>query len=378
MSADAETDRRALLQAVRDGEVIPDASARLLGAPEGVECRPRALLVDDPDYAALLYERRVPSERGDRLRCDGTWLVTLASDGQRVADVELSACGAKFSFDKEIHLLHQFAGTTTSYRLFDNGAVWPYPDANLFDEARRYPEASTRALTEAELAQRSTAELVVMRNEIFAARGYIFQTAGMRDYFAARRWYAPASEDVTAALTDIERENIDRLLATERARGALFEAFTEHFPAGRVGANRFSEVPQGEMIPEVFARFYLDWRPGASFVDYDRRDAIYAGALIEQTPTRTVLLGVRPSMGPATTEYALVTFTPDGRRLDAERFYEGFPSIHGTDKLTFRYRDGNLDVRQTSTPHGPEGPQGTTQGLTTHYVINAAGGITRR
>jgi len=71
-----------------------------------------------------------------------------------------------------------------------------------------YPEASTRYLTEADLAGKSAEELKIIRNEIFARHGYIFTTPSMRDYFSKQSWYKPTANDVNSMLTPIELANI--------------------------------------------------------------------------------------------------------------------------------------------------------------------------
>jgi hypothetical protein len=55
-----------------------------------------------------------------------------------------------------------------------------------------------------------------MRNEIFAAHGYIFKSADLRDYFSKTKWYNPKFPDVTDKLTDIEKHNIQLILKYEK------------------------------------------------------------------------------------------------------------------------------------------------------------------
>jgi serine/threonine protein kinase len=71
-----------------------------------------------------------------------------------------------------------------------------------------YPEASTRQLTPADLSPLSKEQLKIMRNEIFARHGYIFQTQAMKEYFQATPWYYPQFDDVSHLLTPIEQYNI--------------------------------------------------------------------------------------------------------------------------------------------------------------------------
>ena len=71
-----------------------------------------------------------------------------------------------------------------------------------------YPEASTRYLTNADLRNKSRWQLKIMRNEIYARHGYIFQTQEMKNYFNNQSWYNPVYYDVTHMLTSLEKSNI--------------------------------------------------------------------------------------------------------------------------------------------------------------------------
>ncbi|MCB0846799.1 MAG: YARHG domain-containing protein [Bacteroidetes bacterium] len=76
----------------------------------------------------------------------------------------------------------------------------------------KFPFASTRLLKDSEMGQYSKADLGIMRNEIFARYGYIFQSGGkMEAYFKQQDWYFSASKDVNDALTEIEKQNIQMI-----------------------------------------------------------------------------------------------------------------------------------------------------------------------
>ena len=67
---------------------------------------------------------------------------------------------------------------------------------------------SNRLLTENDLRGLSKQELRILRNEIFARHGYIFQTQEMKTYFQNQSWYSPRYNNVNSMLTDIEQKNI--------------------------------------------------------------------------------------------------------------------------------------------------------------------------
>lgn len=73
----------------------------------------------------------------------------------------------------------------------------------------RFPQASERLLSTSDLNGLNKTDLIIMRNEIFARHGYIFQTPEMKSYFATQSWYNGQYNDVTSMLTDIEKQNID-------------------------------------------------------------------------------------------------------------------------------------------------------------------------
>ena len=81
-----------------------------------------------------------------------------------------------------------------------------------------WPEGSTRELTPADLEGRDAAELRLMRNEIFARRGYVVESADLKRRFLKEKWEAPLFGDVSAALSDVEKRNIELLSAAEKAR----------------------------------------------------------------------------------------------------------------------------------------------------------------
>lgn len=79
----------------------------------------------------------------------------------------------------------------------------------------RFPDASERILDQADIENFTSYELKIMRNEIFARHGYIFNTDDMRRYFSQQSWYRPLYQDVTASLSAIEKRNVDFIKSYE-------------------------------------------------------------------------------------------------------------------------------------------------------------------
>ena len=68
-------------------------------------------------------------------------------------------------------------------------------------------------------------ELFVARNEMYARKGYKFETPFTRDYFAWTRMYTATTSDydaVDASMSDIERSNINLILGVEKDRESPF------------------------------------------------------------------------------------------------------------------------------------------------------------
>lgn len=78
----------------------------------------------------------------------------------------------------------------------------------------RFPQASQRLLTDGDLAGLDARDLRIMRNEIYARKGYIFQNPDLSRYFSEQPWYRPRiSGDVP--LTAIEQQNVMKIKTRE-------------------------------------------------------------------------------------------------------------------------------------------------------------------
>lgn len=85
-----------------------------------------------------------------------------------------------------------------------------YYDNNAIDESEyKYEYLREREMTYADVEGKSTEELRLMRNYIFARRGYIFESEDLKEYFEQFSWYVPLYYDVTPRLSDIEKYNVN-------------------------------------------------------------------------------------------------------------------------------------------------------------------------
>lgn len=71
-----------------------------------------------------------------------------------------------------------------------------------------------RPLQDAELADRTLAELALMRNTIYAHAGRRFKSPDLRRIFAAQSWYHPRAERVV--LTPVDQQNMRVIVRRER------------------------------------------------------------------------------------------------------------------------------------------------------------------
>lgn len=80
---------------------------------------------------------------------------------------------------------------------------------------------SPRPLTARDLAGKSATELSLLRNEIYARHGYIFERKSVDAYFRAQPWYRPVTHDFDAmlkALPPQERDNVNLLSSAIKGR----------------------------------------------------------------------------------------------------------------------------------------------------------------
>lgn len=85
-----------------------------------------------------------------------------------------------------------------------------YYDNNAIDESEyKYEYLREREMTYVDVEGKSAEELRLMRNYIFARRGYIFESEDLKEYFEQFSWYVPLYYDVTPRLSDIEKYNVN-------------------------------------------------------------------------------------------------------------------------------------------------------------------------
>jgi hypothetical protein len=80
----------------------------------------------------------------------------------------------------------------------------------------RFPQGSDRYVSSHELYKLTQWDLKIMRNEILARHGYIFQTKDMKEYFLKQKWYEPKYDEVDDMLSEIEKDNLSHIRVFEK------------------------------------------------------------------------------------------------------------------------------------------------------------------
>lgn len=82
-------------------------------------------------------------------------------------------------------------------------------------------DSNTRNLTEAELSNYTAGEIRLIRNEIYARKGYIFKSQDLKEYFETKPWYngvISAADFKESMLNSVEYANIQLILKYEKDR----------------------------------------------------------------------------------------------------------------------------------------------------------------
>jgi len=76
------------------------------------------------------------------------------------------------------------------------------------------PESNFIRLTQTQLFGFTTSDLKLIRNEIYARHGYVFDSVDLQHYFETQTWYVP-DESYNGELSEIEKHNVDLIQSLE-------------------------------------------------------------------------------------------------------------------------------------------------------------------
>ena len=128
------------------------------------------------------------------------------------------------------------------------------------------PQSDDRYLVVEDILGFDRSKIRIARNEIFARRGYIFNSADLRNHFSKFSWYQPSTKNVT--LSKLEKFNVGFLKKFE-TNDALFATLTvrensQHSKTAKA-KNIDSEIKPNpytyEVIEEFVAVTFLEEKP---------------------------------------------------------------------------------------------------------------------
>lgn len=97
---------------------------------------------------------------------------------------------------------------TTTAATGSTGSDTPYYGDEVVVSPELDEAVMQRELTESDLNGLTPWQLKLLRNEVFARHGYIFQTADMQQVFSQYSWYTPAHSEVNSMLSHTEQYNV--------------------------------------------------------------------------------------------------------------------------------------------------------------------------
>ena len=91
-------------------------------------------------------------------------------------------------------------------------------EEDYIDGAFMLPDSDVYLFSAEELEIYSAGELALMRNEILARHGYVFQKEGYREYFSSQSWYTENPDFSHDQLNSVEMENIETIKSLEEQK----------------------------------------------------------------------------------------------------------------------------------------------------------------
>lgn len=113
-------------------------------------------------------------------------------------------------FHKDVEMITET--TYSHYTIESNGTFKPVKK----DNSNGLSIVSERILNKEDLENKSPSELRILRNEIFARKGYIFKSEDLLKYFNEFEWYKPNIKKIEdIKLSVVEKYNIKKIKEAE-------------------------------------------------------------------------------------------------------------------------------------------------------------------
>lgn len=156
---------------------------------------------------------------GDYLKLNGDWVANNTSLPVKKRTYNLERRDFKYDASSA---LPDFISEMPLYGTYDEKND---KSEGLTEDAIKY-NASVQVLKSRDIENMYRADLEVMRNAIYARHGYSFKNRKMREIFDNYvDWYMPVSVDVTAQLTETEKQNIELIKRYEEHAKKYYDVF---------------------------------------------------------------------------------------------------------------------------------------------------------
>ncbi len=203
-----------------DSYIFYDSDRRTLSEKDTAGLSLQELCYARYEIYARRGRRFISRELSDYFEQKNWYWGYIASDS--FSDSILNATeSANVSLLQEAELALDPAGYQLDQPGYSFADIGSYTDNQSYtNSAEQYViwDSSIRYLTEEEVRTLSQQQICYARNEIYARRGYIFQSRELRDYFGSKSWYHPLltdSEFSSSLFNAYETANIELLRTIE-------------------------------------------------------------------------------------------------------------------------------------------------------------------
>ncbi len=180
----------------------------------------KSVFINSTIESSFLEQNNINSHTNQLQNTTNTTLISTPSSPQRIDTIKYIEISNDTWFDKNrkiiVGFIISFALICLVLITYFAFTYYINKDKNVSNDSilkveGKYPETATTYLTESDIAMFSKEELRIMRNEIFARKGFIFEKEDMKQYFNNQSWYKPIYRDyheVAALLSEIEKANV--------------------------------------------------------------------------------------------------------------------------------------------------------------------------
>ncbi|MCM1988894.1 YARHG domain-containing protein [Oceanirhabdus seepicola] len=138
------------------------------------------------------------------------------------------------------------------------------------------------------LEKLSLAELSLLRNAIYASKGYDFSTKYLKDYFSKYTWYEPRGKEVEDKFSEVDSNNIERIMSKEKSgfdnlknsrdmRLFVDKEFAFNGGGDKFNLSMYSTPYSGEGMTNNPIKLILNGKENSLEYKSDWNDGVYVG-----------------------------------------------------------------------------------------------------